>query len=52
MKSSPKSVLPNRRNLRRLYELLGAAAPAGLDLPISAGTGHPEAGGAMRRASA
>jgi len=41
-----------RRNLRRLYELLGAAAPAGLDLPISAGTGHPEAGGAMRRASA
>ena len=41
-----------RRNLRRLYELLGAAAPASLDLPISTGAGHPEAGGAMRRASA
>ncbi len=41
-----------RRNLRRLYELLGVQPPATLELPISAGTGNPEAGGAMRRASA
>jgi alpha-amylase/alpha-mannosidase (GH57 family) len=40
-----------RENLRRLYQLLDLAAPATLDEPISRGGGHPEAGGAMRRAS-
>jgi alpha-amylase/alpha-mannosidase (GH57 family) len=40
-----------RENLRRLYRLLGLPAPATLDEPISRGGGHPEAGGAMRRAS-
>lgn len=40
-----------RENLRRLYGLLDLPAPAVLDEPISRGGGHPEAGGAMRRAS-
>lgn len=40
-----------RENLRRLYALLNLPAPATLDEPISRGGGHPEAGGAMRRAS-
>jgi alpha-amylase/alpha-mannosidase (GH57 family) len=40
-----------RENLRRLYALLGLPAPATLDEPISHGGGHPEIGGAMRRAS-
>jgi hypothetical protein len=40
-----------RQNLRRLYALLGLPAPASLDEPISRGGGHPEIGGAMRRAS-
>jgi alpha-amylase/alpha-mannosidase (GH57 family) len=40
-----------RANLRRLYGLLHLPAPAALDEPISRGGGHPEAGGAMRRAS-
>lgn len=40
-----------RENLRRLYALLDLPAPATLDEPISRGGGHPEAGGAMRRAS-
>jgi alpha-amylase/alpha-mannosidase (GH57 family) len=40
-----------RENLRRLYLLLDLPAPATLDEPISRGGGHPEAGGAMRRAS-
>ncbi|HSD53517.1 MAG TPA: glycoside hydrolase family 57 protein [Burkholderiales bacterium] len=40
-----------RQNLRRLYELLGLPSPASLDEPISRGGGHPETGGAMRRAS-
>jgi alpha-amylase/alpha-mannosidase (GH57 family) len=39
-----------RENLRRLYALLGLPAPATLDEPISRGGGHPEIGGAMRRA--
>jgi alpha-amylase/alpha-mannosidase (GH57 family) len=40
-----------RDNLRRLYQLLDLPAPASLDEPIGRGSGHPEAGGAMRRAS-
>jgi alpha-amylase/alpha-mannosidase (GH57 family) len=40
-----------RANLRRLYALLDLPAPASLDEPISRGGGHPEIGGAMRRAS-
>jgi alpha-amylase/alpha-mannosidase (GH57 family) len=40
-----------RENLRRLYALLNLPAPAALDEPISRGGGHPEIGGAMRRAS-
>lgn len=40
-----------RHNLRRLYELLGRPAPAVLERPLSTGTGHPESGGTMRRAS-
>jgi alpha-amylase/alpha-mannosidase (GH57 family) len=40
-----------RQNLRRLHALLGLPAPATLDEPISRGGGHPEIGGAMRRAS-
>jgi len=40
-----------RENLERLYATLNLPAPAELSLPISHGTGHPESGGAMRRAS-
>jgi alpha-amylase/alpha-mannosidase (GH57 family) len=40
-----------RENLARLYALLNLPAPAELARPISRGAGHPEAGGAMRRAS-
>ncbi|HWS76583.1 MAG TPA: glycoside hydrolase family 57 protein [Quisquiliibacterium sp.] len=40
-----------RHNLRRLYELIGRRAPASLDVPLSLGSGRPEAGGAMRRAT-
>ena len=40
-----------RENLRRLYALLSLPAPGALDEPISRGGGHPEIGGAMRRAS-
>src|SRR5215470_15088485 len=40
-----------RANLARLYRLLGLAIPDALAEPISRGTGHPELGGAMRRAS-
>jgi hypothetical protein len=40
-----------RKNLRALYHLLGLESPRELDEPISKGSGHPEAGGAMRRAS-
>ncbi|MCC6610495.1 MAG: glycoside hydrolase [Burkholderiales bacterium] len=40
-----------RENLARLYSLLNLPAPAELARPISHGTGRPEAGGAMRRAS-
>jgi len=39
-----------RHNLRRLYQMLGLDAPHSLDAPIGEGTGHPEAGGVMRRA--
>jgi alpha-amylase/alpha-mannosidase (GH57 family) len=40
-----------RANLAYLYRLLGLPAPASLAEPISRGTGHPELGGTMRRAS-
>jgi len=40
-----------RENLARLYALLNLPAPEELAKPISRGSGHPEAGGAMRRAS-
>ncbi|NJN40802.1 MAG: glycoside hydrolase, partial [Gammaproteobacteria bacterium] len=40
-----------RENLRRLYGSLDLPAPADLFVPISHGTGHPESGGAMRRAT-
>jgi len=40
-----------RENLERLYVSLGLPAPAELFVPICRGSGHPEAGGAMRRAS-
>lgn len=40
-----------RRNLRRLYELIGRPAPLALNRPLSQGHGRPEAGGAMRRAA-
>ena len=41
-----------RHNLARLYELIGRPAPAALEQPLSHGLGHPEIGGAMRRAAA
>jgi len=41
-----------RRQLVCLYRLLGLEAPAGLSQPISAGGGHAEHGGVMRRAYA
>ncbi len=40
-----------RHNLTELYRLLKLPAPSNLSDPISLGTGSPEAGGAMRRAS-
>jgi len=40
-----------RENLGRLYASIGLPAPAELSVPICRGSGHPEAGGAMRRAS-
>jgi len=40
-----------RENLARLYASIKLPAPAELATPISHGGGHPEAGGAMRRAS-
>ena len=40
-----------RHNLTELYRLLKLPAPLNLSEPISQGTGTPEAGGAMRRAS-
>ena len=41
-----------RHDLTELYRLLKLPPPANLSEPISQGGGHPEAGGAMRRASA
>jgi alpha-amylase/alpha-mannosidase (GH57 family) len=41
-----------RRQLLRLYQRLSLAAPPELTLPIGAGHGTPEHGGAMRRATA
>ena len=41
-----------RHDLTELYHLLKLPPPANLSEPISQGGGHPEAGGAMRRASA
>lgn len=40
-----------RRNLANLYRCLRLEPPAELDTPISAGGGHAEGGGTMRRAS-
>jgi alpha-amylase/alpha-mannosidase (GH57 family) len=40
-----------RTNLAFLYRLLTLPVPASLAEPISRGTGHPELGGTMRRAS-
>src|SRR5665647_659934 len=40
-----------RHNLTELYRLLKLPAPQNLSEPISQGSGSPEAGGAMRRAS-
>jgi alpha-amylase/alpha-mannosidase (GH57 family) len=40
-----------RANLARLYRLLELPVPPSLGQPISRGTGHPELGGTMRRAS-
>ncbi len=40
-----------RTNLSRLYGLLDLPAPPTLAHPISRGRGHPELGGAMRRAT-
>ena len=40
-----------RHNLTELYHLLQLSPPVTLSEPISQGGGHPEAGGAMRRAS-
>lgn len=40
-----------RRNLANLYRCLQLEPPAILDTPISAGGGHAEGGGTMRRAS-
>jgi alpha-amylase/alpha-mannosidase (GH57 family) len=40
-----------RANLAFLYRLLKLPAPAALAEPVSRGTGHPELGGTMRRAS-
>jgi len=40
-----------RHNLSELYRLLKLPPPMNLSEPISLGSGHPEVGGAMRRAS-
>jgi alpha-amylase/alpha-mannosidase (GH57 family) len=40
-----------RHNLSELYRLLKLQPPQSLSEPVSQGSGHPEAGGAMRRAS-
>jgi alpha-amylase/alpha-mannosidase (GH57 family) len=40
-----------RHNLTELYRLLKLQPPINLSEPVSQGSGHPEAGGAMRRAS-
>ena len=40
-----------RHNLTELYRLLKLPPPLNLSEPVSQGGGHPEAGGAMRRAS-
>ncbi|MCG6874499.1 MAG: glycoside hydrolase [Betaproteobacteria bacterium] len=40
-----------RENLGRLYTSLGLPVPAELSVSICRGSGHPESGGAMRRAS-
>jgi alpha-amylase/alpha-mannosidase (GH57 family) len=40
-----------RANLANLYQLLQLPAPAQLSEPISRGGGHPDLGGAMRRAA-
>jgi len=40
-----------RRQLATLYRRLGLEAPASLAQPVSVGTGSPEHGGVMRRAS-
>lgn len=40
-----------RHNLTELYRLLKLAPPMSLLEPVSQGGGHPESGGAMRRAS-
>lgn len=40
-----------RHNLTELYRLLRLPPPMNLSEPVSQGGGHPEAGGAMRRAS-
>jgi alpha-amylase/alpha-mannosidase (GH57 family) len=53
--NSPNSVssfdMLFRHNLTELYRLLKLPPPLGLSEPVSLGGGHPEAGGAMRRAS-
>ena len=41
-----------RRQLARLYERLGRAAPPSLSRPIATGSGSPEHGGVMRRSYA
>ena len=40
-----------RENLADLYRVLMLVPPADLEIPISAGGGDAEAGGAMRRAA-
>ena len=40
-----------RANLANLYRLLQLPPPAQLSEPISRGGGHPDLGGAMRRAA-
>lgn len=40
-----------RENLASLYRMLKLPVPHALDQPLSHGGGHPEAGGAMRRAT-
>ncbi|MCX7892682.1 MAG: glycoside hydrolase family 57 protein [Burkholderiales bacterium] len=40
-----------RAKLAHLYRILGLPVPAALDVPVSRGAGHPEAGGTMRRSA-